>query len=426
LDNYRNFLEHLFNARAGGIMLGLERMERCLAGLGHPERAFVARVHIGGTNGKGSAAAFVESMVRAAGHRTGRFTSPHLLRYCERICIDGEPVSAEAIMAATRTVTRAGGDQMSFFEHTTAIALWLFAEAGVHTAVLEVGLGGRLDATNAVPAEVAAVTGVAMDHEGLLGATLDAIAVEKAGIFKPGQRAVIGRSGEPEAVPVLVARARDAGVAALTVVDRPVPADWRLGMAGAHQRDNAATALAVMDHLDALGLVVTTEAQRREGLAQARMPGRLETVAGGSGRGPRVIVDGAHNPHAARMLAGFMDGLSEPPVLVLGVSRDKDVAGIVGWLATRAAAVVVTRARNERSMPTGELAALVAAAAPEVFLQEAANVGESLARASTLAGSDSVVLVAGSLFLAGEVRQELLGEPADELWVSDPAHVVRT
>jgi dihydrofolate synthase/folylpolyglutamate synthase len=296
----------------------------------------------------------------------------------------------------------------------------------VHTVVLEVGLGGRLDATNAVPAEVAAVTGVAMDHEHLLGATLDAIAAEKAGIFKPGQRAVIGCSGEPEAVPVLVARARDAGVAALTVVDRPVPAGWALGLGGAHQRDNAATALAVMDHLDALGLVVATEAQRREGLARARLPGRLETVVGGSGGGPRVIVDGAHNPHAARMLARFMDGLPEPPVLVLGVSRDKDVAGIVAPVVTRAAAVVVTRAQNERAMPTGELAALVAAAAPEVFLQEAANVGESLARARTLSGSDSVVLVAGSLFLAGEVRQELLGEPSDELRVSDPAHIVGT
>lgn len=424
--SYKQLLERLFNSRRAGVVLGLERVERCLAALGHPERQAAVRVHIGGTNGKGSTAAFVDAIAREHGRRTGLFTSPHLTRFAERFRIDGQPAGEQAIIAAADELARPGTgyDELTFFEQVTVMGLWLFARAGVEVAILEVGLGGRLDATNAVVAEVACVTGVALEHQDYLGSTLAAIAAEKSGIFKPLQRAVIGRAGEPEAVPMLAAMARARGVAELTVVDAPVPADWPLGLAGAHQRDNAAAALAIVDHLEALGQLCASPEQRRRGLERARMPGRLETLAWS----PRIIIDGAHNPHAARMLAQAMADLPERPVLVLAVSADKDVAGIVGPLAGGARALVVTRYSQARSMPVADLDELCARVAPDVPRVMAGDVATALAmavatavdRPRDLAGSAGIVLATGSLFLAGEVRQLLCGDRGDPVLLSDP------
>jgi dihydrofolate synthase/folylpolyglutamate synthase len=413
----QRLLGRLYASRRAGVVLGLERVERCLAGLGHPEQRIGVRVHVGGTNGKGSTVAFVEAICRAAGQRTARFTSPHLVRFAERFVIDGQPVPDDLLVDAGDAVAVAGGDALTFFEQVTVMGLWMFARAGVDAAILEVGLGGRLDATNAVPAEIAVVTGVALDHQDWLGPTLAAIAAEKAGIFKPGQRVVIGRAGEPEAVPWLVDAATAAGAAAITVVDAPVPGDWPLGLRGAHQRDNAACALAVARHLAALGHLPENEALWRRGLAAARLPGRLETVA------PGVILDGAHNPHGAAALARALDELPAPRVLVLAVSRDKDVAGIAAALAGRAQAVVATAYAQERAMPAAELAAIVRATAPSVPCDEAPDVAAALARASALAAPGGTVLVAGSLFLVGEARQILCGDTPDPVPLSDPLGV---
>jgi dihydrofolate synthase/folylpolyglutamate synthase len=410
----QRLLGRLYAARRAGVVLGLERVERCLAALGHPEQRLGMRVHVGGTNGKGSTVAFVEAICRAAGRRTARFTSPHLVRFAERFVIDGQPAPDDLLVAAGEAVAAAGGEALTFFEQVTAMGLWMFAHAGVDTAILEVGLGGRLDATNAVPAEIAAVTGVALDHQDLLGDTLAAIASEKAGIFKRGQRVVIGRAGEPEAVPWLCAAAAAAGAAAITVVDAPVPADWPLGLDGPHQRDNAACALAIARHLAVLGHVPDDESLWRRGLAGARLAGRLERAVAG------VILDGAHNPHGAAALGRAMEALPGPLVLVLAVSRDKDVAGIVAPLAGRARAVVVTAYGQERAMPAAELAALVRVTAPGTLCEEAPDTAAALTRARTLAGADGTVLVAGSLFLVGEARQTLCGETPDAWTLSDP------
>jgi dihydrofolate synthase/folylpolyglutamate synthase len=410
----QRLLGRLYAARRAGVVLGLERVERCLQALGHPEQRPAMRVHVGGTNGKGSTVAFVEAICRAAGKRTGRFTSPHLVHFAERFVIDGQPAADDLIVAAGEAVAAAGGDGLTFFEQVTAMGLWMFAAAGVDTAILEVGLGGRLDATNAVAAEVAAVTGVAMDHQDWLGATLEAIAAEKAGIFKPGQRVVIGRSGEPEAVPWLASAAAAARAAAVTVVSAPVPPDWPLGLGGPHQRDNAACALAIARHLAELGHLPDDEALWRHGLARARFPGRLEPVA------PGVILDGAHNPHGAAALGRAMETLPRPRVLVLAVSRDKDVAGIVSALAGRADAVVATAYGQERALPPAELAAIVRAVAPSVHCAEAPDCAAALTRAAALAGPDGTMLVAGSLFLVGEARQALCGEAPDPVPLSDP------
>jgi dihydrofolate synthase / folylpolyglutamate synthase len=414
----QRLLGRLYAARRAGVVLGLERVERCLEALGHPEQRMGMRVHVGGTNGKGSTVAFVEAICRAAGRRTARFTSPHLVRFAERFVIDGQPAPDDLIVAAGDAVAAAGGDGLTFFEQVTAMGLWMFAHAGVDTAILEVGLGGRLDATNAVPAEIAAVTGVALDHQDWLGATLAAIATEKAGIFKPGQRVVIGRAGEPEAVPWLASAAAAARAAAVTVVDAPVPPDWPLGLGGAHQRDNAACALAIARHLAVLGHLPDDEALWRLGLAEARFPGRLEPVA------PGVVLDGAHNPHGAAALGRAMVDLPGPLVLVLAASRDKDVAGIVAPLAGRGhgalLAVVATAYGQERALPAAELAAIVRAVAPSVPCTEAPDCAAALGQARALAGPAGTVLVAGSLFLVGEARQVLCGETPDPVPLSDP------
>ncbi|HWN67315.1 MAG TPA: Mur ligase family protein, partial [Haliangium sp.] len=410
----QRLLGRLYASRRAGVVLGLERVERCLAALGHPEQRMGMRVHVGGTNGKGSTVAFVEAICRAAGQRTARFTSPHLVRFAERFVIDGQPAPDDLILAAGEAVAAAGGDGLTFFEQVTAMGLWMFAEAGVDTAILEVGLGGRLDATNAVPAEIAAVTGVALDHQDWLGSTLAAIAAEKAGIFKPGQRVVIGRAGEPEAVPWLASAATAARVAACTVVDAPVPPDWPLGLGGQHQRDNAACALAIARHLAVLGHLPDDETLWRQGLARARFPGRLEPVA------PGVFLDGAHNPHGAAALGRTMAALPAPRVLVLATSRDKDVAGIASALAGHAQAVVATAYGQERALPAAELAAIVRAVAPAVPCTEAPDCTAALAQARALAGPGGTVLVAGSLFLVGEARQVLCGERPDPVPLSDP------
>jgi dihydrofolate synthase/folylpolyglutamate synthase len=415
---YPELLARLFAARRAGLVLGLDRIDAVLERLGRPERRIGAVVHIGGTNGKGSTAAFIASMLSAAGLRVGVYSSPHLATLRERVMLAGAMVSEDALVAAADEVAGAGGDQLTFFEQITAMALVAMAGARLDASVLEVGLGGRLDATNAVAAPIAVVTGVALDHQDMLGTTLEAIAGEKAGIFKAGQGVVIGASGEPAAVPLLRAAALAAGAAAVTVVDdaaiAAVPAG--LGLAGAHQRANAAAALAAIDALAAAGLVRVPDEARARGLAAARHPGRLETVA----EGPRVILDGAHNPHGARALAAALAAMPERPrVLVLAVSADKDVAGLVDALAGSVDAVVATRYQQPRSLEPAALAALVAARG--VAVEAADDVMAAIARARARAGSAGVVVVAGSLFAVGEARVHLLGVPADPYVVTDPA-----
>ncbi|WP_428264268.1 bifunctional folylpolyglutamate synthase/dihydrofolate synthase [Haliangium sp.] len=416
-DALARLLGRLYAARRAGIVLGLERVERCLGALGHPERRPAVRVHIGGTNGKGSTSSFVEAIARAAGCRTGLFTSPHLVRFAERIRVDGEPVSDAALVAAGEAVAAVGGTALTFFEQVTVMAAQAFASAGVDLAIFEVGLGGRLDATNAVAAEVAAVTGVALDHQAVLGDTLEAIAAEKAGIFKSGQHVVIGRAGEPEARPWLAARARAVGAAAVRVVDAPVPAQWALGLSGGHQRDNAACAMAIAEALAALGHLPADPVLWRAGLASAHIPGRLEQIA------PGVILDGAHNPHAARALAVAMASLPRPRVLVLAVARDKDVAGIATPLLALTDGVVVTAFAQDRSLPAETLAERVRAEAPALPCELVPEAAAAVDRARAWAAPTGVAVVAGSLMLVGEVRAHLLGEAPDPVALGDPAHL---
>jgi dihydrofolate synthase/folylpolyglutamate synthase len=412
---YAELLARLLPARRFGVVLGLDRMRAILDRLAAPpgatagerlapDRRLGAIVHVGGTNGKGSTVAMIAALAAAAGQRVATYTSPHLSCLRERITIDGAMISEPAIVAAAERVRAAGGDELTFFEQVTAIAMLAIADAAVDVTVLEVGLGGRLDATNVVDPAVAVVTGVALDHEAILGDTLARIAAEKAGIWKLGRPAIVGASGVPEAVPVLAAAARAAGSAVTVIDDAAVAAVPPVGLPGAHQRRNAASAIAA---IGALGLPVIGSA-----LATVRHPGRFEVIdrpATPAGA-PRVILDGAHNPHGAAALAEALRERGERPVLVVAVSADKDVRAIAAALRPAVRAVIATRYQQDRSMDPAQLAEVFGGApAPDLraALAAAAVHGET-------------IVIAGSLFLVGEARTLLLGAPTDPMLVTDP------
>ncbi|MBP9208136.1 MAG: bifunctional folylpolyglutamate synthase/dihydrofolate synthase [Kofleriaceae bacterium] len=420
---YAAHLVRLLPARRAGIVFGLERIGALLARLGHPERRLGVVVQVGGTNGKGSTVAMLAALVRAgrAGRvadgrvpRVGVYTSPHLVSVCERVAVDGVAMSQADFVAAADVVVAAGGDALTFFEQLTALALVHLAGQQLDVTLLEVGLGGRLDATTAVPAAVAVITGVALDHQDLLGAELRAIAGEKAGILRPGQRVVIGASGLAEAVPWLAAAATAAPAAALTVVDddavAAVPAT--LTLAGAHQRRNAAAALAALDHLEALGVVHAPAAARAAALAAVVHPGRFEVVR----TAPWLVLDGAHNPHGAAALAEALMSLPRPRRLIMAVSADKDVDAMIAALAPAVDEVVCTRYQQARALAPAALAVRWAALAPACVVTCADDVVLALAAPSAAA----TTVVAGSLMLVGEARAHLLGLVPDPVVVSDP------
>lgn len=417
---YAGLLQRLFQARRFGVVLGLERMQELLQRLGRPDTQLGAIVHVGGTNGKGSTAAMIAAMLAAAEVPVGLYTSPHLSSVRERISFAGRPIDRDDFCEAAEQVRAAGGDALTFFEQLTAIAMVALARRRPAVTVLEVGLGGRLDATNVVESEVAVVTGVALDHEAVLGDTLEQIAQEKAGIFRRGRPAVLGDSGEPAALPALRALARQAGVQPILEVDAArVSSVPPVALRGPHQRRNAAAAWAAVEALRARGAVHVDEAALARGLAQVVHPGRCEEVPGA----PTIVLDGAHNPHGARALAAALEQWPAPRVLVLAVSSDKDASGLCEALVPAVSWVVATQYQQERSLPAQELAALVAARWPRwtpPVAASAANVADALALARPLAGPCGTVVVAGSLFLIGEARVHLLGAEQDPLALSDP------
>lgn len=414
---YGELLRRLFAARRFGVVLGLERMRGLLDKLGSPDNQLGVVVHVAGTNGKGSTVAMIAALAAAGGKRVATYTSPHLSTVRERIVIAGELISEDAFVAAAREVQAAGGDELTFFEQLTAIAVVAIAAAAVDITVLEVGLGGRLDATNVVAAPVAVITGIALDHQAILGSTIAAIAGEKAGIIKAGQRLVISRSGDPSATPILVTAAEAAGAAVVTrldwdAIDRVPP----LAMAGTHQRRNAAAALAAIDHLEALGAVHVDAQARARALAEVRYAGRFEWIEGE----PDIVLDGAHNPDGAAALDELLrdlEGAGRQIVVILAVSADKDVSALAWQLAADTRPVIATRYQQERSLDPQALAAVVRDVQPNAHVQTAPDLEHAIAMARSLG---DLIVIAGSLFLIGEARTLLLGAPTDPLAISDP------
>jgi dihydrofolate synthase/folylpolyglutamate synthase len=386
------------------MRFGLQRMERALEDLGHPER--VAPVlHVAGTNGKGSTCAMAAAALDAAGHRTGLYTSPHLERFNERIAVDGRPVSDEALAEAVAEVRAAcpwhdGGepqDRLSYFEFATLAALVHFARAGVEALVLEVGLGGRLDATNAVTPAVTAVAAIGLDHTQWLGETVESVAREKGGIFKAGIPAVVHAVQPPGVIEVLRQVAAQAG-APFEVA----PAGWTgpVALAGAHQRGNAGLAAAALRALARAGLTVG-ESDIAAGIAGARWPGRLELVGG-------VLLDGAHNPDGARALAAALAELhpGRPVELVFGALGDKDHRAMLAALAGAVRRVHLAAPATPRARDVDELGA--AAGSLGLGSDRYPGLVEALAGARAAAGDGALVVVAGSLYLVGEARALLL------------------
>ncbi|MEI6376110.1 MAG: cyanophycin synthetase, partial [bacterium] len=312
-------LDWLKATQSRGIRPGLERMERLLAALGNPEQSLRC-LHVAGTNGKGSVSAFAESLLRASGHRVGLYTSPHLVDFSERIRIDGVNAGAEELGEGIRRIQEATegwitADQPTFFELVTALAFDLFNRAGCEVVVLETGLGGRLDATNLAPKLACAITPIALDHTEWLGATLPEIAREKAGIFRLGIPTVIA-SQEADAAAALAIVAEELGTP-IQWITEPLPRATALGLAGSHQRHNAALALALVS---AAGFELREESVAR-GLVSVTWPGRFQRLLGG-----KLILDGAHNVHAARQLVATWreEFGGQRCRLIFGALADKD------------------------------------------------------------------------------------------------------
>ena len=427
----RGYIANPFADPASGER-GLRRTAVLLDRLGRPQDHYGA-VHVGGSKGKGSTCAMLAAVLRAAGYRVGLSTSPHLHTWRERITVDGEPVDEPTFAALTcRAVTAAEAleaeepdlGRITTFELLTAMGLDHFAAAGCDVAVVEVGLGGTYDATNVLTPLVAAITRLDLEHVAALGDTLEAIAGAKAGIVKPGRPVVVSPQ-PPEALAVIEAAAVERA-SPLLAGDR----DWywsgswrrfdavgpwghygelRLGLPGAHQVENACTALAALWCLRDAGLPVA-EAAIRKGLARVTWPGRFERVI--RPQAPAVVLDGAHTPAAAAALATAL--AEEYPgrraVVVLGTSADKDAAALARALAPVASTVVATRSGNPRAAD----AETVATGPRQVGLtaEVVPDVRQAVARAIELAGPAGLVLVTGSLFVVAEARETLgLGQP---------------
>lgn len=419
-------LDWLYGTQRFGVQPGLERIEALLARLGHPERRY-RTVLVAGTNGKGSVSASLSACLSAAGFHTGLFTSPHLTHFGERFRVDGEPLPGSLLLAALQEVRpHAEAVEATFFEVVTALGCLLFARTGVQWAVMEVGLGGRLDATNALTPDLSVLTNVGLDHTDVLGSTREAIAREKAGILRADSPAVTAIT--PELWSVLEQTGADLwalgreftfellrtglegshfhlqleGQAAPVA---GVPLELSTPLLGAHGATNAALAAVA-----ALRLGLPAAAVRR-GLLATHWPGRLEYM---EAWGHRWLLDGAHNPDGAQALVDALASLGLGPVrLVFGASGDKALDEMVSILASVASDVVLTRAQwSPRAAQPADLRTLWEAQG--VPVREAATPAEALALARQGAAAKAApIVVCGSLYLVGEVRGLLLEQPSE-------------
>jgi len=419
---YKDALAWLYSLQRFGIKLGLENTRRLLDELSRSggfqaavgdlppsQRYGVPReialpwkvIHVAGTNGKGSVCAMIDSICRAQEYRTGLFTSPHLITFRERIRLNGEMISEEAVangLTRIRNLVADWDPHPTFFEVTTALALKCFSEEKLDLVVLETGIGGRLDATNAIQSDVSVITQIEFDHKEWLGNTLAEIATEKAGIIKPGIP-LVSVPQRPEAEKVIRARAADCE-APLQFVNESYDGP-PIALPGHHQKQNAAVAIAA---LRAARIDVDNSTIAR-GLATIDWPARFQNWD------DRTIIDGAHNPAAARMLAETWREVlgDQRATLILAVLSDKDLRGICEALALTAASVILPKIRSERAAAPEELAKVVSTITPPLPYSIAPTVGEALNVART---RPNPILITGSLHFAGEVLAHLRGEPA--------------
>ncbi len=419
MNTYDDCLSKMYSLRRFGIKLGLDVIGTILDNLGNPQHGFNA-IHIAGTNGKGSVAATLASILQESGFSVGLYTSPHLVRFNERISVDGAPIADEDVVNAYKAVesaNRADRDP-TFFEFTTAMALCHFGNRKIEWGIIETGMGGRLDATNMLKPKVTVITNISLEHRSYLGDTLSAIAYEKAGIIKPGIPVVTGAT-QPSALAVI--RRTAAGKKAPLFRRgeafrvRRTPGDtftyfgtghrWRglkTQLPGNHQVDNAALTLAVCEQLIESGVPITPD-QIISGLANTRWPGRLDVVS----TSPLVILDGAHNLMAARNLSRYLSSHIPPEklIMVLGVLDDKPIDAMLSALLPTCQRVIITQAKIDRAIPAELLSEKARRWAANV--QVVPSVSEAVALAIGEATGDEAVCVAGSLYVVGEAMTAL-------------------
>jgi dihydrofolate synthase/folylpolyglutamate synthase len=439
---YQQTLDYLFGLQRFGIKLGLTNITALLGHLGNPHGGLPA-IHIAGSNGKGSTAIFLTSVLRQSGLRVGLYTSPHLIDFSERIQVNGIPISSEKVVQLTEYIRKVvermihRGElcltpnaqprtkdfdsekaTITFFEFTTAMAFLYFREAKAEVVVLETGLGGRLDATNVIDPLLSLITPISLEHQQYLGKTLMRIAAEKAGIIKP-QRPLLTSAHQPRVVALLRQKCRDLGSPFYVwgedfTAKRQAPgvidfkgrshrwAGLRLGLTGSHQVVNASLALAAVEVLMESGFTIT-EDQIRRGVAQVKWLGRLELI----GQNPRILLDGAHNPAATRVLKkALQEGFPRRRlILVMGIMADKDIAKMMANLVPLADFLILTRPKMDRAASLEQLRQHASA-----FHKSAAaiaDVGQALDHALTVTRPEDLVLVSGSLFTVGEARAHL-------------------
>ena len=403
--NFEEAVEYLLSLghETLAIKLGLRNTELLVNALDNPERAFQS-VQIAGTNGKGSTAAMLDSICRVAGVETGLYTSPHLVSITERIKLFGTDITREEFAACATTV-RDASERLealpTFFEQVTAIALLAFRNAAIDLAILETGLGGRLDSTTAANANIVAITQIALDHQEYLGNTIASIAAEKAAIIRPGVQAVIGRQQYPEALDVLLQRCEETGVTPILVdsITEPIT----LALRGRHQLENAAVAIHLAELLRQTRFDIPDAAIVR-GLETVQHPARLEFIP----HRPAFLIDGAHNPAGAESLRAYLDEFARRPLtLVFGAMRDKQLEQIGEVLFPLADLLVLTTVRNPRSA-TAEMLAAIARRYARSRILTTDDSAAALQMALAHTPADGMICVTGSLYLAGELRPEII------------------
>lgn len=418
-DTYNRCLKDMYGLRRFGIILGLETIKRILSALGNPQNNFCS-IHVAGTNGKGSVAAALSSILQESGYRVGLYTSPHLVRFNERICINNRRISDAAVVESYQAVQKVhhGNRTPTFFEFTTAMALYEFGRQAVDWAVIETGMGGRLDATNIIHPEVSIITNVSMEHREYLGNTLGRIAREKGGIIKQATpvvtaikqrraKSVIQRIANKKSAPLYVlgenfkVRRQPSGGFSYYGIENT----WHhmhTALLGHYQVENAALVIAACELLNKDKTAIS-EKSIRNGLLKTRWAGRLEIVSDH----PTVILDGAHNLMAARKLAKFLgDSFRQRPItLVVGILNDKPYKAMLKSLLPVCSRVIVTRAKTDRALDPRQLFETAKKILPDVTL--ISDVARAFKQAVAAADFNEVVCIAGSLYVVGEAKDAI-------------------
>jgi len=418
-DAYQQSLDYLYSLEKFGMIFGLTQVERILNAIGNPHREIQA-IHIGGTNGKGSTAAMMGSILQKEGYRVGVYTSPHLIRFTERIKVNGKEIEEEEVAALAEWMKKeieAAGitPPFTFFDFTTAMALYYFKQKLVDLAVLEVGLGGRLDSTNVVDPLISIITNIAKDHEEYLGKSILKIAGEKTGIIKKG-RPLITAATQPQVLRLFSKICKENGSPYFRVGKefRYVRAEdgdfdyeglnrklWsiHLNLRGFHQVINATTALGAMEVLEDLGYRVSTDAMV-DGLKEVDWPGRLEMVS----FSPRVILDGAHNPAGALVLKESLEKEFQYQrlILLIGIMKDKDIQSMLDLLAPLADHIILTKPHTDRAAPPVLLKKALGQNGKKAEIAE--DLKQAVERGLSLAQKEDLLCITGSLYTVGEAR----------------------